>query len=103
MGGARAARDAARRRGRGLGDARDGGCATRDGAVARAPRAERPSSLGILVDRPDFSFADFSQNSPARQSTTARDELLGFILQIHAQLREFELDLVNGEALAALQ
>lgn len=69
----------------------------------RAPRAERPSSLGILVDRPDFSFADFSQNSPARQSTTARDELLGFILQIHAQLREFELELVNGEALACLQ
>jgi hypothetical protein len=65
--------------------------------------AELPSSLRSLVDRPGFSFADFPQRAPARVSTKARDGLLRFVSGIYAQLREIELGLVNGEALAGLQ
>jgi hypothetical protein len=67
--------------------------------------AELAPSLRNLVDRPGFSFADFPQRPPAgaRLSVKARDELLAFIGRIHAQLREIEFGLVNGEALAGLQ
>jgi hypothetical protein len=65
--------------------------------------AQLPSALRSLVDRPDFSFADFPQRAPARLSAKARDELLRFVARIHAQLREIELGLVDGEAFAGLQ
>jgi hypothetical protein len=64
--------------------------------------AELPLSLRSLVDRPGFSFADFPQRAPAvgRLSVKARNELLAFIRQIHAQLREIELGLANEQVLA---
>jgi hypothetical protein len=67
--------------------------------------AELSSSLRDLVDRPDFSFADFPKSAPAgaRLSVKARDQLVCFIRQIHAQLREIELGLVNEQAFAGLQ
>jgi hypothetical protein len=65
--------------------------------------AELPSSLRSLVDRPGFSFADFPQSPPARLSAKARDELRRFIRRIRAQLREIELGLTDGQALAGLQ
>jgi hypothetical protein len=64
--------------------------------------AELPSSLRSLVDRPGFSFADFPQRASARLSAKSRGELLRFIQRFHAQLRDIELGLVNGEALAGL-
>jgi hypothetical protein len=65
--------------------------------------AELPSLLRSLVDRPGFSFADFSHGAPATLSAKGRGELLRFIQRFHAQLRDIELGLVNGEALASLQ
>jgi hypothetical protein len=66
--------------------------------------AELPSSLRTLVDRPGFSFADFPKAAPAgvRLSSKAHDQLIRFIRQIHAQLRDIELGLVNEQALAGL-
>jgi hypothetical protein len=82
--------------------------ASADDASALAPPleiAELPSSLRDLVDRPGFSFADFPKSAPAgvRLSSKAHDQLARFIRQIHAQLREIELGLVNEQALAGLQ
>ena len=67
--------------------------------------AELSSSLRDLVDRPGFSFADFPKSAPAgvRLSSKARDQLVRFIRQIHVQLREIELGLVNEQAFAGLQ
>jgi hypothetical protein len=65
--------------------------------------AELPSLLRGLVDRPGFSFADFPHGAPAKPSAKGRGELLRFIQRFHAQLRDIELGLVNGEALAGLQ
>jgi hypothetical protein len=65
--------------------------------------AELPSSLRSLVDRPGFSFADFPQYPPARLSAKARDELGFFTRTIHAQLREIELGLTDGQAIAGPQ
>jgi hypothetical protein len=65
--------------------------------------AELPPSLCSLVDRPGFSFADFSQRTPARLSLKARNELLRFIRRVHAQLREIELGLMNEQAFSGLQ
>jgi hypothetical protein len=64
--------------------------------------AELPSSLRSLFDRPGFSFSDFPQRPlpGARLSAKAHDELLRFIGRIHAQLREIELGLACGPALA---
>jgi hypothetical protein len=64
--------------------------------------AELPSLLRGLVDRPGFSFADFPHGASARLSAKSRGELLRFIQRFHAQLRDIELGLVNGEALAGL-
>ena len=75
-------------------------------AMAPWPRAARRAAVvaghsrrppGLLVRR------FLAELAGAAVDDCARSQLLGFILQIHAQLREFELDLVNGEALAALQ
>jgi hypothetical protein len=67
--------------------------------------AELSSSLRDLVDRPGFSFADFPKSAPAgvRLSAKAQDQLVRFTRQIHAQLREIELGLVNEQAFAGLQ
>jgi hypothetical protein len=67
--------------------------------------AALPSSLRDLVDRPGFSFADFPKSAPAgvRLSAKARDQLVRFTRQIHVQLREIELGLVNEQAFAGLQ
>jgi hypothetical protein len=67
--------------------------------------AELPSSLRDLVDRPGFSFADFPKSAPAgvQLSSKAHDQLVRFIRQIHAQMREIELGLVNEQAFASLQ
>jgi hypothetical protein len=64
--------------------------------------AELPSLLRGLVDRPGFSFADFPHGASATLSAKSRGELLRFIQRFHAQLRDIELGLVNGEALAGL-
>lgn len=82
--------------------------ASGDEATLTAPPleiAELPSSLRTLVDRPDFSFADFPKSAPAgvRLSSKAHDQLMRFIRQVHVQLREIELGLANEQAFAGLQ
>jgi hypothetical protein len=64
--------------------------------------AELPSRLRSLVERPEFSFADFAQGAPARLSAKARDELLRFIRRFHAQLRDIELGLVTEPMFAGV-
>jgi hypothetical protein len=67
--------------------------------------AELPSTLRALIDRPDFSFADFPQRPPAarRLSEKTRDELLNWIRRFRFQLREIELCLIYEQILSALR
>jgi hypothetical protein len=81
----------------------DAGAGDTSTLAASLEIAELPSSLRSLVDRPGFSFADFPQHTPDRLSAKGRDELRRFIRRIHAQLREIELGLTDGQALAGLQ
>jgi hypothetical protein len=67
--------------------------------------AELPSSLQPLIDRPNFSFADFPQRPQAgsRLSVKGRDELLNWIRRFRFQLREIELCLIYEQILSALR
>ena len=89
------------------GDASAPGASADETSSAAPPLeiAELPSSLRALVDRPGFSFADFPKSAPGgvRLSSKAQNQLVRFIRQVHAQLREIELGLVNEQAFAGLQ
>jgi hypothetical protein len=67
--------------------------------------AELPPTLRALIDRPDFSFADFPHRPPAarRLSEKTRDELLSWIRRFRFQLREIELCLIYEQILSALR
>jgi hypothetical protein len=67
--------------------------------------SELAPPLRSLVERPGFSFADFTKCAPAgtRLSAKARDELLTWIRRLRFQLREIELCLIYEQILSGLR